>query len=157
MSDCFCTRGINPSVHLLFLYTPASHRHTQAVHAKNREAGEASAALEHFSHRPVKGRQSGHMRGTWPLLQDSTASPLGSSIRPTRCQAGGSANGSEWRTCLRPAETIHTSSFGVTHCDVQINTAEYIGINNNHGKPGQPAMKVTRYAIHSDSIQLRQA
>lgn len=43
------------------------------------------------------------------------------------------------------------------HCDVHINTSEYIRINNNYGKPGQPAMKVTRYAIHSDSIQLRQA
>lgn len=62
----------------------------------------------------------------------------------------------------RPADTIHTSfsfsaAVGVMHADVQINTSQHIRINNNQRKPGQPAMKVTRYAIHSDSIQLRQA
>jgi len=145
------------SVHLPFLHTPLSHAQKQCRQEK-RQAGEA-AVIKHFSRWPVKGRQSWHMQGPWPLLRDWAAGPLGSSIRPTRWHAGRSANGHEWRTCLRPAHTSFSSSAapGIMYCDGQINIWEYIMINNNQRKPGQPAMKVTCYAIHSDSIQLRRA
>lgn len=54
----------------------------------------------------------------WPLLQHSTASPLGSNVGPwpTRWQAGRQVSQwSEWKTCYRPTASINTwfSSSGV--------------------------------------------
>ena len=51
-----------------------------------------------------------------------------------------------------------SATFGVmSRCDVRVNTPEYTSVNNNRRRPGQPGMKVTRNATHSDSVQLRQA
>lgn len=100
---------------------------------------------QHFSHWSVKRRQSWHIQCTWPPLHNS-ANPLGSDIRPTRWQAGGSANGNKLESQLKPF-TLHlgffcsssSSGFGAWWCP-----DKHLTVDNMCRKPGQPAMKVTR-------------
>lgn len=141
-SHCSCTRGARPPP---FPPHPGPGRlepwqHLNTFHTGLSKGGRADTR-----------KALGHRCGTQRRAH----------LAPTSGQRGGRQTGGQVG-CSRPAETIHTSfsssaAFGVMHRDVRVNTSEYIRINNNHGKPGQPAMKVTRCAIHSDSVQLRQA
>lgn len=141
------------SITTLF-YTYHYHTHVNGVDRRAETGSSAKAPLTLACQREAELTHASYLATAAGFSSEPTWLQHGANKAACRQVSQRTRSGAPIRGRLRlftlGSSSSSSATFVVMHCDVQVNTSEYIMINNNQRKPAQPAVKVPRSATHSD-------